>query len=79
VNSLQVSEALAGIISAMRADSYEISVVDVRPDRLALAISADEGACEDCLSPPAVMAQVISGALAGRYTPEQIDIAYPVA
>lgn len=77
MNSMQVSEALAGIIEAMRADSYEVDVVSVEPDRLRLAITANEGACEDCLSPPPVMANVVSGALGGAYAPEQIEIAYP--
>lgn len=77
MSKLEVSESLAGVISAMRADSYEVKIIDVDPDGLGLRIVALDGACDDCLSPPAIMAGLVSGALAGRYTPEQIKIAYP--
>jgi Fe-S cluster biogenesis protein NfuA len=77
MSKLEVSENLAGVISAMRADSYDFEIVEVDPDGLTLRIIALNGACDDCLAPPAVMAGVVSGALSGRYTPEQIQIAYP--
>lgn len=77
MSRIEIDEQLAGIVSAMRADSYEVDVVGVQPDGLSLRITALDGACEDCLSPHAVMAGVVSGALGGRYTPEQIRIAYP--
>lgn len=73
----EIDEALAGIVTAMRADSYVVDVVDASSDKLSLSITALEGACEDCLSPHPVMAGVVSGALRGAYSPDEIEIAYP--
>jgi Fe-S cluster biogenesis protein NfuA len=77
MSKLEVSENLAGLISAMRVDSYDVEIVEVDPGGVALRIVALDGACEDCLSPPRVMAGLVSGALSGRYTPDQIQISYP--
>lgn len=77
MSKLEATESLAGIIDAMKTDSYEVEVLEAGTDNLSLSIAALDGACEDCLSPHAVMAGVISGALGGRYTPEQIRITYP--
>lgn len=77
MNRMQATEALAGIIDAMRADNYEVVVVDASPETLSVSIEAREGACEDCLSPPSIMTTVMSTALGGAYRPEQIAIAYP--
>jgi hypothetical protein len=67
---------LAGIAEALDADGYTLEVVD-ESDTLSLRISAREGACEDCLVPPEIMAPTISAALGGRYTPERIRLQYP--
>jgi hypothetical protein len=75
---MEVTEQLSGVIDAMAADNYELRVVDAGSDALELAIEAREGACEDCLASPPVFATIVSGALGGRYRPEQIRIAYPV-
>jgi Fe-S cluster biogenesis protein NfuA len=72
-----VDEALAGIRTGLHADGYDIEVTEASTDRLALRIVALEGACEDCLSPPNVMAMIISGSLDGAYAPEELKIAYP--
>lgn len=77
MNTMQATEALAGIINAMRADSYEVVVVDATPDALSVSIEARDGACEDCLAPAPIMTTMISTALGGQYRPEQIKIAYP--
>lgn len=77
MSTMEVSDELAGIISAMRADSYDVAVEEVTPERVVLRIDALEGACDDCLSPPSVMAGLVSGALNGRYVPDQITIHYP--
>ena len=77
MSKMEATEQLAGIIDAMRADSYGVEVVEADASHLSLRIDALDGACEDCLSPHVVMAGVISGALGGRYTPDQIQIAYP--
>lgn len=79
MSTLQATDELAGIISAMHADSYALSVVEATADELSLRIDALDGACQDCLSPPSVMTGVVSGALGGRYAPGQISIRYPGA
>lgn len=73
----EVAQALDGIVSAMRADRYELEVLDASKDSLSLRIRALDGACDDCLAPEPVMATVLSGALNGRYAPEAIHITYP--
>lgn len=77
MNTMQATEALAGIIDAMRADSYQVVVVAATPDALSVSIEALDGACEDCLAPAPIMTTVLSTALAGQYRPDQIQIAYP--
>lgn len=77
MNTMQATEALAGIIDAMSADSYDVVVEGATSDELSVSIAARDGACEDCLAPPSIMTTVISTALDGRYRPEQIKIAYP--
>ncbi|MDH3193918.1 MAG: NifU family protein [Acidimicrobiia bacterium] len=72
-----VDEALGGIRVGLQADGYDIEVIDAAQDRLGLRIVALEGACEDCLSPPSVMAMVVSGSLDGAYAPDELDITYP--
>jgi hypothetical protein len=61
----------------MKADSYELDIVNVESQSLHLRIEALDGACEDCLVPPNIMTTIISTALDGRYSSEQIRIEYP--
>ena len=77
MRELEVPEALPGIVSAMEADSYTLDIVEVGPTALSFRIDALDGACEDCLAPHSVMAGLISTSLGGRYTTDQIQIAYP--
>lgn len=77
MRELEVQEALAGIVSAMAADSYRLEIVEVGSTVLSFTIEASDGACEDCLAPHEVMAGLISSALGGRYATDQIHIAYP--
>jgi len=78
MTKLDVNESLAGIVSAMKADSYGLEIVEVADVSLHLRIDALNGACEDCLAPHEIMAGLISSALGGRYTPQQIQIVYPM-
>jgi len=73
----EISEKLVGIISSMKADSYELDIVNVESQALHLRIEALDGACEDCLVPSNIMTTIISTALDGRYSSEQIRIEYP--
>lgn len=73
----QISEKLVGIISSMKADSYELDIVNVESQSLHLRIEALDGACEDCLVPSNIMTVIISSALDGRYSSDQICIEYP--
>ena len=70
------AQQLAGIVAALEADGYALAITDAS-ETLSLRITALEGACEDCLVPPEIMAPVISAALGGRYRPEQIRLTYP--
>ena len=73
----EISEKLVGIISSMKADSYELDIVNVESQSLHLRIEALDGACADCLGPSNIMTTSISTALDGRYSSEQIRIEYP--
>jgi hypothetical protein len=73
---VSVQEELAGITQALDADGYLLEVVD-ESETLSLRIVAREGACEECLVPPEIMAPTISAALGGRYGPEKIRLEYP--
>ena len=73
----EISEKLIGIINSMKADSYKLDVVGVEGKFLHLQIDALDGACEDCLVPAKMMTVIISSALDGLYSPEQINIDYP--
>jgi hypothetical protein len=73
-----VSVALDGIRKGLEADGYGLEVVDVS-DTLAIRIVALDDACEDCLVSREVMALMMSGALDGRWAPQQIEIELPGA
>lgn len=72
-----IGEAFGAIRSGLKADGYDIEVTEATEDALKVHIIALEGACEDCLSPPSVMAMVLSGSLEGAYSPDELDISYP--
>ena len=72
----EITGALADFAGALRADGYLLEVFEAS-DTLSLRIVALDGACEECLVPPAIMAPTISAALDGRYPPEQIRLTYP--
>jgi hypothetical protein len=73
-----VSAGLDGIRKGLEADGYGLEVVGAA-DVLAIRIVATEDACEDCLVSREVMARMMSGALGGRWAPEQIEIELPGA
>ena len=75
---MDVFPALEGIRQALEADGYRLDVVDAG-QVLRLRVVALPDACEDCLSPPGVMAAMVSGALDGRWAPEQIEVELPAA
>jgi Fe-S cluster biogenesis protein NfuA len=72
----EVTEELAPFAEGLQADGYALEVAEAT-DTLSLTIVALDGACEDCLVPPGIMAPMVSAALAGRYAPEQIRLTYP--
>lgn len=75
-SSEEISETLADFAGALRADGYALEIGEIS-DTLSLRIVALDDACEECLVPPAIMAPMISAALDGRYSPEQIRLTYP--
>jgi hypothetical protein len=73
---VDVAPALAGIREALECDGYGLEVVEVA-QMLHLRVVALTDACEDCLVPAGVMAAMVSGALDGRWAPEQIEVELP--
>lgn len=73
---VEIRQKLEGIVSALKLDGYDLKV-ERAGKHLDLRIGVLENACEDCLSPPSIFARVISGALKGQYSPENIRISYP--
>jgi Fe-S cluster biogenesis protein NfuA len=71
-----VEERLADLASSFRLDGYELEVREADP-ALTIRINALEGACEDCLAPPAIITGLISAALEGAYQPMEITVEYP--
>jgi hypothetical protein len=67
---------LKGIADALRADGYAL-VVEGADDTLMVRIAALDGACEECLVPPGVLAGMLSSALGGEWPPERISLTYP--
>jgi hypothetical protein len=59
---LQVHEALKGVAQALSADGYRLDC-QLEGDALTARVVATLDACEDCLSPKGVTAQIISVAL----------------
>lgn len=72
----QVQKALTPMRDALLHDGYSLEVVGVE-EQLSLRVLALKDACVDCLVPPAVMAQMVSAALDGTYSTEDIAIEYP--
>ena len=77
ITKLDVNESLAGIMGSLRADSYDLVVIEVVDSTIHLRIDALDGACEECLSPKSIMVNIVCGALGGRYSPSQVQIIYP--
>jgi hypothetical protein len=80
--AIDVAEArslLQQVHDMLAADGYDLEV-DVADERLILAISATESACEECLIPPDLMTAVVRDSLdkssEGAFTGE-IELRYP--
>jgi len=72
----EATNRLDGIATALRADGYSL-VVEGADETLSVRIAALDGACEECLVPPTVLAGMLSAALAGEWPPERISLTYP--
>lgn len=73
----QVEQALDPFRVALRSDGYEIAVTSISSELLELKIDALDGACEDCLVPEHVMAQMIAADLPSALRSVRIRIRYP--
>lgn len=74
----QALAGLDGIRGGLEADGYGLEVVGAA-ERLSVRIVATADACADCLASREILARMISGALEGRWAPEQIEIELPGA
>jgi hypothetical protein len=72
----QVEDELGPIRDALSADGYRLEVTGAG-ELLSLRVVALEDACEECLVPPPVMAQMVSATLSGAYGKDDIAIEYP--
>jgi hypothetical protein len=73
-----VAMGLAVIAHALRVDGYDLTV-EQAAERLRVRIDALDAACPECLSPATVLTGLMSTALDGLYTADEIDLVYPSA
>jgi hypothetical protein len=75
-----VRKALEAIDLMLEADGYAMTIERAEPSRLTLAVTALDGACEDCLAPRVVFAGVVADALENcgiRLDASDIELRYP--
>lgn len=72
----QFHEALVPFISALEADGYTAHA-DLRGDVFAFVIKAGPDACEDCLSPRAIMEPILLAALQRSGFTGRVEVRYP--
>ncbi|WP_182379269.1 hypothetical protein [Nocardioides sp. WS12] len=61
----------------MSADDYHVTV-DLVDDVLTFDIAAGEDACEDCLTPPAILERIIRSLLSeSGIEPKEVVVKYP--
>jgi hypothetical protein len=68
---------LEPVVSALEADGYAVAI-EREANTLVLDITAGPEACEDCLSPRAVMEPIVQHLLRQAGYDLQINIQYPV-
>ena len=75
----RVRELLAPLTAALEADGYGLEV-EVRPDLISLRVTAGPGACDDCLVPREMMAQMFRSRLPPGATGldhDNVELTYP--
>lgn len=73
----EIERALDPFREALRSDGYEIELASIAPGQLEFTIKALDGACEECLVPEQVMAQMIASDLPPAVSSAKISIHYP--
>lgn len=74
-----VQASLQPLAEGLRADGYELEVLDATDSGLQLRVIALAGACEECLVPKDAMVQVVSASLGRRYGADEISVQYPAS
>jgi hypothetical protein len=72
----EIDGVLRPLTSALRADGYE-TTVELRDGNISIQITAGPEACEECLSPPAVLTPLFQDLLRRNGHPEQVELSYP--
>lgn len=73
----RIEGAVAGLVTAFQTDGYVMRVIDYDGQRLRMAITANEGACAECLVPHDMMAGLVRASLPDDLSGAAIEIAYP--
>lgn len=67
---------LEPVVQTLAADGYEVDLT-IDSGSVRFQITAGHGACEDCLSPPAVLTPIIRRLLQEAGYTEQLQLIYP--
>lgn len=73
----QVSNALQPIRDGLNADGYDLTVTSVGDASIEVTVSAREDACEDCLVPRELFADMVRAELAETIGISDIEVVYP--
>jgi hypothetical protein len=77
IDQATIGSALEPVVLALAADGYSMSV-STASGRLRISITAGPEACEDCLVPKNLMAEMIAATLARARVPaHDLDLSYP--
>lgn len=72
----EIDGVLRPLTSALQADGYQ-TAVQMREGTIWIQITAGPDACEECLSPPAVLGPLFQDLLRRSGHPERVELSYP--
>lgn len=73
----EISSALDDLDTMLQTDGYRLVVRGFQNHHLTVAVEAGADACEDCLVPKAVMADILRSKIPSDIHVDQIEITYP--
>jgi hypothetical protein len=73
---MSIEEALRPLVVTLQADGYD-AVIRANDEVVAFQITAGPEACEECLSPRAIMEPIITHALREAGFHQHLDLTYP--